>query len=209
MARGEGGHSGGVEMSPEDVVVERLERELRLLESDYSRTIRAGIPLANGSVANGHPGMAALQRRDGSESEEEESAAPEGYSMLPSDEEQGSALEASDSDAEQDSDGAGQQAEDETPADGDANRSAAQDGAAGSVHNRADHGAGLESGGEVKGSGESGVEVAAASLSAEESDCIRVAMSGFELPAPEWAKELDDATLLRHVGAVLEQNCAR
>ena len=117
-------------MSPEDVVVERLERELRLLESDYSRTIRAGIPLANGSGANGHPGMAAQQRRDGRESEEEESAAPEGYSMLPSDEEQGSALEASDSDAEQDSDGAGQQAEDETPADGDANRSAAQDGAA-------------------------------------------------------------------------------
>ena len=206
MARGEGGHSHAVEMSPEDLLVHRLERELRLLESDYALTIRAGIPLANGSGANGHPGMAENGREHGSDSEEGESAAPQGYSMLPSDEEQGAALDASDSDAEQD--GADQRAQDETAADGDAN---GQGGGVGSAHDLADQGAGPESqsGGEGKGAGESGVEAAAASLSAEESDCIRVAMSGFELPAPEWAKELDDATLLRHVGAVLEQNCAR
>mmetsp|Transcript_17875 Transcript_17875/g.28513 ORF Transcript_17875/g.28513 Transcript_17875/m.28513 type:complete len:136 (-) Transcript_17875:456-863(-) len=45
-------------------------------------------------------------------------------------------------------------------------------------------------------------------MSAEDAESIRTAMAGFHLPAPEWASQLDNATLLEHVGSVLEQHAA-
>uniref|UniRef100_A0A7S4KKH7 Uncharacterized protein n=1 Tax=Guillardia theta TaxID=55529 RepID=A0A7S4KKH7_GUITH len=168
---------------------ETADRQLRLLEEDYRRTIMAGRQrsreeeedtesrdaLANGyhAINGGLEEGEEQDEQEGDEDDGESRPVHAGYQTL-----DGLNDEASDEDEDEDE-------EDEEAACETSEQEASMSAST---------------------SDESGEERQRVGMSEEDKECIRNAMSNIDMQAPEWARDIDNAVILQQVNRLLAAN---